>query len=356
MVENFPVAAILAALAALVAGGAAEALHARRVRRIAPLAFGPRERPAAWARSAPVLRAAALAAVAFGLVTLLLIPPEKVSRAETAAGDSGEKKHVLLVLDVSPSMRLADAGPSGAQSRLQRARDVMESFFDRVPIETYRVSVVAVYNGAKPVVIDTKDFEVVRNILGDLPMEYAFPSGKTTLFAGIEEAARISKPWNPRSTTLVLVSDGDTVPASGMPRLPASIASVLVIGVGDPKVGKFIDGRHSRQDVSTLRQIAVRLGGSFHDGNEKHVATSLVSSAFDTGEGEPWVKLGLREYALIAALLGSLVLALLPFLLHYFGTGFRPGVPAERWRAESAAPDPVAGGRSSNPGPAGIIS
>jgi hypothetical protein len=46
------------------------------------------------------------------------------------------------------------------------------------------VSVVAVYNGAKPVVIDTKDFEVMRNILGDLPMHHAFRSGKTKLFDG----------------------------------------------------------------------------------------------------------------------------------------------------------------------------
>ena len=38
-----------------------------------------------------------------------------------------------------------------------------------IPLEEFKVSVVAFYNGAKPVVIGTKDFEVVRNILGDLP-------------------------------------------------------------------------------------------------------------------------------------------------------------------------------------------
>ncbi len=52
-------------------------------------------------------------------------------------------------------------------------------------IEQYLISVVACYNGSKPVVVDTKDMEVVRNILNDLPMHHAFPSGKTDLFSGL---------------------------------------------------------------------------------------------------------------------------------------------------------------------------
>ena len=44
-------------------------------------------------------------------------------------------------------------------------------------------------------------------------------------------------------------------------RMPASVAGVLVVGVGDPQAGMFIDGHQSRQDVSTLRQIAARLRG-----------------------------------------------------------------------------------------------
>ncbi len=118
---------------------------------------------------------------------------------------------------------------------MKRAADVMESFLQRIPVELYLVSVVACYNGAKPVVVDTKDLEVVRNIFGDLPMHYAFPAGKTDLFSGLAEAVRIAQPWQPKSTLLLLLSDGDTVPATGMPRMPASIADVLIVGVGDPR-------------------------------------------------------------------------------------------------------------------------
>ena len=154
----------------------------------------------------------------------------------------------------------------------------MDSFLERVPVELYLLSVVACYNGAKPVVVDTKDLEVVRNIFGDLPMHHAFPSGKTDLFSGLAEAAKIAHPWQPRSTLLLMLSDGDTVPATGMPKMPASIADVLIVGVGDPRQGSFIDGRMSRQDASTLRQIAARLGGIYHDGNQKHISTATPES------------------------------------------------------------------------------
>ena len=65
----------------------------------------------------------------------------------------------------------------------------------RVAIRQYLITVVAVYNGAIPVVEKTRDAEVVRNIFDDLPMQYAFLAGDTDLFAGLKEAARIAHPW-----------------------------------------------------------------------------------------------------------------------------------------------------------------
>ena len=312
-------AAVALALAAL-----AEWLHARRVRRVAGLAFGPSRKPSPWARAAPHLRALAFAAAAWGFATLLVIEPKRYSTE--GKGEFGEPKgRVLIALDVSPSMRLVDAGPEHSDSRMARARRLMESFFDRAPIDQFTVSVVAFYTGAKPVVVDTRDLEVIRNILGDLPMHFAFNAGKTELFAGLEQSFEIARPWPPRSTTLILISDGDTVPASGMPRMPDSIRSVLVVGVGDPKTGKFIDGRHSRQDIATLRQVAARLHGAFHNGNEKHLASSLIASAMGVEDESVLERLTRREYALIALVGGSALLALLPLLLGLFGTAWKPG-------------------------------
>lgn len=302
---------------------AAEWLHGRRCRRVARLAFGPSGRPSAWARFAPLVRIASLGALAWGLTTLYVELP----RARRSAGLADEqKRHLLLVLDVSPSMRLEDAGPTGKQSRVGRVSDLMQSFFERTLADQFFITVVAVYNGAKPVVEKTTDMEVVRHILDELPMHYAFHSGETRLFDGLEEAARIARPWRPDDATLLLLTDGDTVPATGMPEMPASIDQVLVVGVGDPQTGGFLNGRHSRQDVSTLRQIAVRLRGEYHNGNEKHIPSEtlrLVTQSSTEGRRAPW---GRREYALLACGLGGFLYALLPVLLHWMGTSWRPGV------------------------------
>jgi Ca-activated chloride channel family protein len=314
----------LATLGAALLVAAAESLHARRCRRLARLAFGPSGRPSRWARFAPAARVAAIAALTWGFGTLLTLPP----KTHTAATPpDARRRHLAIVLDVSPSMRLRDAGLDAKQSRMSRAAEVMDSFFQRVPMERYLLSVIACYNGAKPVVVDTKDMEVVRNIFGDLPMHHAFAPGKTDLFSGLDAAIEIARPWQPRSTLLVLITDGDTVPATGMPKLPASIADVLVVGVGDARTGSFIDGRMSRQDAGTLRQVAARLGGTYHDANIKHLPSTLLASLTVIPRTSALERLTRREYALIACVAGGLTLAFLPVLLHYFGTRWRPGVP-----------------------------
>ncbi|MFN9034755.1 MAG: VWA domain-containing protein, partial [Planctomyces sp.] len=115
-------------------------------------------------------------------------------------------------------------GTTSDQSRMVRAREVMESWFRRIPMNEYRVSILATYTKALPVVEDTRDIAVVENVLNDLPMHFAFQAGETNLFSGLEAAAEMARGWRPRSTTIVLVSDGDTVPATGMPAMPAAVA------------------------------------------------------------------------------------------------------------------------------------
>jgi Ca-activated chloride channel family protein len=316
--------AVLAACAAVIMATAAEVLHARRCHKVAALAFGSGGRPAPWAHAAPILRVAALASLTWGLTTLLLLVPKARQTGVIAEHDY---RNLLLVLDVSPSMRLQDAGPSGKQSRRQRAADLLTSFFERIPVDHYRMSVLATYTDAKPVVVGTNDMEIVRNILGDLPMEYAFKTGPTDIFAGLTEAAKLARPWRPKSTILMVMTDGDTVPPTGMPKMPEAIDSVIIVGVGDITAGRSIAGHQSRQDASTLRQVAVRLGGTYHNGNEKHLPTDLLLRVTAVPGQSVFDRLTRREYALIATAAAATVLALLPLLLHYAGSSHRPGVP-----------------------------
>ena len=300
-----------------------EILHQVRVRRVAHLAFGPGGSMAAVAVLAPFVRVLASGALAWGLSTLMFLPP-KIHKGEEIAPE--EWRHLVLVHDVSPSMLLRDAGANADLTRAQRAKELVDSLFERVPIGKFKITVVATYNGAKPVVEDTTDIEVVKHILGEVDMRYAFKAGSTRLFDGIAEAARIAKPWRVGSTMLVIISDGDTVPATGMPELPPSVSGTLVIGVGDNLAGKFLAGHQSRQDESTLRQVAIRLGGEFHNGNKRQVPSDMLAAAAADATKPLIEQLTLREYAMMAIVAASALLALLPVLLHWFGTRWNPGV------------------------------
>ncbi|GHC51340.1 VWA domain-containing protein [Roseibacillus persicicus] len=303
---------ILVALATTILVVVAEFVHARRVALVQPLMP---QVPRALFVVAPLVRVLTLTALAWALTTLFLLPP-KAHRSKMKSIEPKEREHLLLVLDVSPSMRLQDAGEVGKDSRSRRASSLVSSLLERVSDEKMHFTVIATYSGAKPVVKESRDREVLLNILNDLNMQYAFEVGKTRLFAGLEEAAKIAKDWRPDSATLVLISDGDTVPPSGMPRMPSSVGGALVVGVGDPMKGTLIDGRQSRQDVSTLREIANRLGGEYHDGNLKHVPTATLRSLGSLKVSAEKQQLTLREYALFAIALASFLLASLPLILY----------------------------------------
>ena len=230
--------ALWVALGAGVFAVLAEGWHSRRTRRVARLAFGPLGQARLWTRLAPTVRVLALTAMAWGLVTLFFIRPRVASYDKIP---DGGYRHLIIAWDVSPSMQLDDGGfDSGKQkkrTRAQRGAKVLLSLFERIALDQVRISIVAFFTGAKPVVVDTYDLNVVKNILDDLPLDMAFDPGKTSLIDGIEESVRLAKGWEPGSTTLLIVSDGDTVPDTGLPRLPPSINKVLVAGVGDPRRG-----------------------------------------------------------------------------------------------------------------------
>ncbi len=300
-----------------------ELLHRRRCRRIALLAFsGGAPRP--WTAATPLLRIAAATLLAWGLTTLLLNAPGDLAGTtrDVAA------KRLVIALDVSPSMDLVDAGPDGRESRAQRAREVLRSLLARADLAGVRVSIVALYNGARPVVVDTIDPEVVRNVLDDLPLEHAFTPGKTNLYEAISacgllaqggEAGAATKPqaWPSGQARLVVISDGDSVAPTQALRLPPAFAGTLVIGVGDPSRGLSIAGHLSRQEAATLRQLAGRLGGWYHDGNRRQVPSDLLAELFPArGDHQ---RAGLGELALAAVAAGAALLALLPVVLALAG-------------------------------------
>lgn len=301
----------------------AEWIHLGRIRRVRHLTFGASGELSVWVYLASLMRVISLGAATWGFASLLFVVEAEVHNSGRI--EEHEYKHLVLVVDVSPSMRLTDAGVEGKRSRRQRASDVLESMFNRIPMRQFKISVIAVYSEAKMLLEDSKDHEVVRHIMEHMPLYHAFKPGKTNLISGVEQAAKLAKGWPPQSAFMIVLTDGDTLPAKGMPKMPASVEEVVVVGLGDPNSGTFIDGHLSRQDVNTLRQMANRLRGTYHNGNEKHLSSSLVQELAKSNEKDEFRPWGRREWARFAAFMGATLFAIIPILLHYFGSGYRSG-------------------------------
>jgi Ca-activated chloride channel family protein len=168
----------------------------------------------------------------------------------------------------------------------------------------------AFYTTAMPIFRETYDKEVVSNALDGLPLYAAFEPGPTRLQEGVVAALDMTKSWMPRSATLLVVSDGDTLSSAAPPRLPAAIADVIVVGVGDPNRPQTVGGHASRQNTTSLKQLATRLGGVYHQGNTKHLP-STVLDGLTMIQPRLGGDAGLRELALLSATCGAVALALI---------------------------------------------
>lgn len=325
--------AIYAALGIAAVTACGEWLHARRSARLGALAFGPSSRPRAWTRLTAPLRIAAMAGIAWALVTLVAFNHQVRDRDR----NSKSIRHLMVLLDVSPSMLLADAG-DGSATRMWRASEVLRSVLDRVPGDNVRFSAAAFYTEARMLVEECQDRELMLHLAGGIPFHITYQPGKTELIKSVNQTGEFMKHWPRKSTTLLVISDGVSLPASGLDRLPSSVAEVIVAGVGDPGRGSFIDGHMSRQDTAALSQLARRLGGRYHDCNVRHLPSEGLRKLNSEDPGAAKWRADRRVLALIVLTVCASLLCLLPLLLEWLGSGWRPhltSTPGLRARSAS---------------------
>ena len=324
------VIALLAAVAALLLATLGEWMHAKRTARIARLAFGEAGRPARWTVIAPFVRVLGLTLTAFGAAILFQFDP--IESDDTP--NPRASRQLLVVLDVSPSMNLKDSGPD--TEKIMRgvwAGKVLQGILDRIDMKDTRISLIAFYTKALPMLQDTTDKNLLPNLMDGLPLYTAFKSGDTDMQSGIDAAFAMAKGWARGSTTLVVISDGDLTKTVNPGPRPASIADVIVIGVGDPVRGMVLSGHNSRQDAWVLKTLAGRLDGYYHDGNTKHLPSEIIDQLTMIAPRVGDV-LSLREAGLVALGFGCAALGLIGPLLLWFGT---PRGYAAALRGTSAA-------------------
>lgn len=324
--DTLHVYAIWAALAAAGLAAIGEWLHSRRVARLSALAFGPSRRPRFWTRAVPAFRVLALAGVAWSLVTLLAYNNRSRDRDRNAMAT----RHLMVLLDVSPSMLLPDAGDRGDETRNARAYEVLKSVLDRVPGDNVRFTAAGFYTEARLMVKECKDRELILHLTGGTPFHITYQPGKTDVLKSLNNAGEIMKDWNRKSTTLLVISDGDSVPPTGLKPMPSSVAEVIFAGVGDPGRGTFIDGHLSRQDTANLSQLSRRLGGKFYDCNNRHLPSEALRKLNSEDPATAKWRTDRRLIALITLVVSTAVLCLLPILLEFFGSPWRPRVTISR--------------------------
>lgn len=324
--ENLITYATWAALGIAALAAVGEWLHARRVARLSRLAFGPHDRPRGWTRLAPPLRVLALAGVVWSLLTLMAYNNLSRDRDRHAA----VTRHLMVLLDVSPSMQLADAGEDGSQRRAVRAAEVLKSVLDRVPGDNVRFSAASFYTEARMLARECQDRELMVHFVADVPFFYTYKPGKTDLLKSLNQAGDFIKDWPRKSTTLLVISDGDSVPPAGLKPLPSAVAEVLFVGVGEPGRGTFIDGHLSRQDGATLSQLARRLGGNYFDANTRHIPSEALKKLNSEDPRSARWHADRRLVALAVLALAAALLCLVPLLLEYCGSAWKAVVPAAR--------------------------
>jgi Ca-activated chloride channel homolog len=311
----------------------AEWLHARRTRRLARLAFGPENQPRLWTRATPPLRVLALAGAVWALVVLRAFDGSSRNRERQAAAT----RHLMVLLDVSPSMQLADAGERGADRRAARAADLLRSVMERAPSAEVKITMACFYTDALLLVKECADREVIWNFADNLPLHIAYRPGKTDLVKSLNTAGEFVKDFPRKSTTLLVLSDGDTVPDTGLKPMPSAVSEIIFAGVGDPTRGTFIDGHLSRQDNASLSQLARRLGGNYHNGNVKQVPSEMLRRLLAPDETNEKFKVNLRVLAMIVLASSAALLCLLPLLLEYLGSAWKPVAKAGMRREEVTA-------------------
>ena len=315
----------------------AEWRHARRITSVARLAFGPQARSRTWTRGVPLLRVLSTMLVAGGLSVLAALEPQLLGSTDAKtddATDPADVQRVVLVLDVSPSMNIVDAGADRKLRRRDRVLEVVEGVVSRIALSRTRFSVIVFFTSARPVVVDATDINVVRNILDNMPLVWSFEPGETQLIEGVRVAGELAKDWPPQSTTLLICTDGDTVDFSQVPKLPRSVRGVDILAVGDPLVGTFIGNHDSRQQAGILRRLAAELGGAYYNINSQHMPSSALTELARVPPGPPSVGLQLQDLARIAVAVGAVLLTLIPMALQYLGC---------QWNADRELPRPVTG-------------
>jgi Ca-activated chloride channel family protein len=242
----------------------------------------------------------ALALLALAALCVALARPHRTTLV------ASDRATVVLVIDVSGSMRATDVKPS----RLAAAQNAVRTFLKKVP-HNVRVALIAFAGDPQVAAPPTTDLDVVRQGLDSLG--YYSGYGGTAIGDALAAAVDLVKPQNPNGTqtiayttianakkspvSILFLSDGHQTrgllqPLEGADRAKAAGIPVYTIALGTPNgvltrpPGGFGGGGGPGfgpsqipvpPDPDTLRQVAQTTGGKFFDARSAKALESAYS-------------------------------------------------------------------------------
>jgi len=181
---------------------------------------------------------------------------------------------VILVVDVSGSMRANDVEPT----RLDAAVSAMRTFLDRLPPQ-FKVGLVAFSSEPEVLSAPTRDRQLIREALG-----YLMPEAGTAIGDGLQVGVRlvqgsmaragvVRKPGQQLPAAIVLMSDGAQnrgflQPLQAARNAKAAGIKVYTVALGTPGgvvsfgFGLYINSIPVPPDPATMRLIANATGGA----------------------------------------------------------------------------------------------
>lgn len=260
----------------------------------APLIHGPAG-IRAWVRDLPgVVRA-----VAFGMLVLAIARPVSTTRPDSKS-ESGID--IVLVLDLSGSMRAVLDAPSGAgpvtvpligkrPTRLDTAKEVIRDFISRR--KTDRIGVVVFGKSAYVLSPPTLDYHLLDTLVEKMSLEVIDGSATAIGDALGVGVARLRRS-DARSKAIVLLTDGDSNAGTIAPEYAGHLATVIgakvytiQIGNGDDVdvqdgVDLFGQPHYTRAHFPVNPELLKKLAAD--TGGEAYVATdakALTASMHD---------------------------------------------------------------------------
>ena len=199
------------------------------------------------------------------ILALILIALARPQKTSEILERTSEGIDIMLVLDISESMKMKDLVPD----RLEAAKNVAKEFVGGRSQD--RIGLVVFSGEAFSLCPLTSDYELLRRFIDDIDFQMIQKPG-TAIGLAIGVATNRLMDSRAKSKVMILLSDGDNTAGNIDPNTAAKLAAgyrsrIYTIGVGrDGRVPVGTDPFGNEQyventmDESTLREIA-RIGG-----------------------------------------------------------------------------------------------